>query len=354
VISSSPRAPGTGRSFRWRARCGKTCGRATRGGRYNKGDWLGRRRMHDGAAAAITAWKSSRAGAKNLRDEIRPQVEPAQAGAFVQWTSRRAPMLTHDDYARPSACCPGQPGAQIWLSRVGAYDYHRMGGPRCPCGRDRRRDHGRRERAPRCDESCYRYVYAAGSRAGDPWRFWITGVSGSLTTAVLSLDRRTRPSLPTRGSALLADGSRPIRHPLPRAFSWDGTRATFSWKLPETDAAGRHGLALRPRDPHPGGRRRPRHHRAFARLTDPTQESVLCPFPRITRSASTPACSARSSACTWAGPSRAGQRQHRAELGEVHYYVHEKLNAPLIVTDDDISGTFTFLRALPDNGNRST
>ena len=24
---------------------------------------------------------------------------------------------------------------------------------------------------------------------------------------------------------------------------------------------------------------------------------------------------------------------------------------PLIVTDDDISGTFTFLRALPDNGN---
>ncbi|MBV9848302.1 MAG: ADP-ribosylglycohydrolase family protein [Armatimonadetes bacterium] len=38
-------------------------------------------------------------------------------------------------------------------------------------------------------------------------------------------------------------------------------------------------------------------------------------------------------------------------LGEVNYYVHEKLNAPLIVTDDDISGTFTFLRALPENGN---
>ena len=37
-----------------------------------------------------------------------------------------------------------------------------------------------------------------------------------------------------------------------------------------------------------------------------------------------------------------------AELGEVNYYVHEKLNVPLIVTDDDISGTFTFLRALPD------
>src|SRR5438067_2534693 len=39
-------------------------------------------------------------------------------------------------------------------------------------------------------------------------------------------------------------------------------------------------------------------------------------------------------------------------LGEVSYYVHERLGAPLIVTDDDISGTFTFLRALPDYGNR--
>lgn len=39
------------------------------------------------------------------------------------------------------------------------------------------------------------------------------------------------------------------------------------------------------------------------------------------------------------------------ELGEINYYVHEKLNAPLIVTDDDISGTFTFLRAFPDYGN---
>ena len=37
-----------------------------------------------------------------------------------------------------------------------------------------------------------------------------------------------------------------------------------------------------------------------------------------------------------------------AELGEVWYYVHEKRGVPLIVTDDDISGTFTFLRALPD------
>ncbi len=40
-----------------------------------------------------------------------------------------------------------------------------------------------------------------------------------------------------------------------------------------------------------------------------------------------------------------------ADLGEVNYYVHEQRNVPLIVTDDDISGTFTFLRALPDYGN---
>ena len=40
-----------------------------------------------------------------------------------------------------------------------------------------------------------------------------------------------------------------------------------------------------------------------------------------------------------------------AELGEVNYYVHEQRGTPLIVTDDDISGTFTFLRALPDYDN---
>jgi ADP-ribosylglycohydrolase len=39
------------------------------------------------------------------------------------------------------------------------------------------------------------------------------------------------------------------------------------------------------------------------------------------------------------------------ELGEINYYVHEKFGVPLIVTDDDISGTFTFLRALPNYGN---
>ena len=36
------------------------------------------------------------------------------------------------------------------------------------------------------------------------------------------------------------------------------------------------------------------------------------------------------------------------QLGDINYYVHEKLNVPLIVTDDDISGTFTFIRALED------
>ncbi|MBI2940977.1 MAG: ADP-ribosylglycohydrolase family protein [Chloroflexi bacterium] len=40
-----------------------------------------------------------------------------------------------------------------------------------------------------------------------------------------------------------------------------------------------------------------------------------------------------------------------AELGQICYYVHEKLGKPLVVADDDISGTFTFVRALPDYGN---
>lgn len=40
-----------------------------------------------------------------------------------------------------------------------------------------------------------------------------------------------------------------------------------------------------------------------------------------------------------------------AELGEINGYVHEQFNQPLIVSDDDIAGTFTFLRALPDHGN---
>ena len=38
-------------------------------------------------------------------------------------------------------------------------------------------------------------------------------------------------------------------------------------------------------------------------------------------------------------------------FGEISYYVHEALGEPLIVTDDDLSGTFTFVRAMPDYGN---
>jgi ADP-ribosylglycohydrolase len=38
------------------------------------------------------------------------------------------------------------------------------------------------------------------------------------------------------------------------------------------------------------------------------------------------------------------------EFGEIQYYVHTHLGVPLIVTDDDISGTFTFVRALEDYG----
>ena len=37
------------------------------------------------------------------------------------------------------------------------------------------------------------------------------------------------------------------------------------------------------------------------------------------------------------------------ELGPIENYVHERLNAPLVVTDDDVAGTFTFIRALEDH-----
>jgi len=33
-----------------------------------------------------------------------------------------------------------------------------------------------------------------------------------------------------------------------------------------------------------------------------------------------------------------------AELGEINYYVHQQLGLPLVVTDDDIAGTFTSSR----------
>ena len=68
-------------------------------------------------------------------------------------------------------------------------------------------------------------------------------------------------------------------------------------------------------------------------------------------SASTPACSARSSASTSAGRSRAGPTSDRGATRRDHRYVTARGDRarrahPLVVTDDDISGTFTFLRAL--------
>lgn len=41
-----------------------------------------------------------------------------------------------------------------------------------------------------------------------------------------------------------------------------------------------------------------------------------------------------------------------SRLGEIRWYVHDKLGHDLIVADDDISGTFTFLRALEEHGPR--
>jgi ADP-ribosylglycohydrolase len=39
------------------------------------------------------------------------------------------------------------------------------------------------------------------------------------------------------------------------------------------------------------------------------------------------------------------------QLGDIEYYVNERVGVPLVVTDDDIAGTFTFVRALADHGN---
>ena len=38
-----------------------------------------------------------------------------------------------------------------------------------------------------------------------------------------------------------------------------------------------------------------------------------------------------------------------AELGTIDYYVHDRLGVPLVVTDDDVAGTFTFLRAFEEH-----
>ena len=40
-----------------------------------------------------------------------------------------------------------------------------------------------------------------------------------------------------------------------------------------------------------------------------------------------------------------------AQLGEIYYYVTDPREKPIVAVDDDISGPFTFLRALPDYGN---
>jgi ADP-ribosylglycohydrolase len=40
----------------------------------------------------------------------------------------------------------------------------------------------------------------------------------------------------------------------------------------------------------------------------------------------------------------------QAELGEIDHYVHDELGLPLLVTDDDIAGTATFIRAARDSG----
>lgn len=43
----------------------------------------------------------------------------------------------------------------------------------------------------------------------------------------------------------------------------------------------------------------------------------------------------------------------RETFDEIKYYIHEKVGVPLIVADDDISGTFAFFRALEDNEYRA-
>jgi ADP-ribosylglycohydrolase len=43
-----------------------------------------------------------------------------------------------------------------------------------------------------------------------------------------------------------------------------------------------------------------------------------------------------------------------SELGPISYYVNDRLGKPIVVTDDDISGTFTFVRALVDFGSKIT
>ena len=41
------------------------------------------------------------------------------------------------------------------------------------------------------------------------------------------------------------------------------------------------------------------------------------------------------------------------EFGEISYYKHQECNVPLIVADDDISGTFSFFRAIADTNSEN-
>lgn len=45
--------------------------------------------------------------------------------------------------------------------------------------------------------------------------------------------------------------------------------------------------------------------------------------------------------------------QIQSKLGDVNYYVHQHFNLPLVVIDDDVSGTFTFVRALEEHGAKA-
>ena len=65
-------------------------------------------------------------------------------------------------------------------------------------------------------------------------------------------------------------------------------------------------------------------------------------------------CSASSLASISGGRSRVGRISGScANSVPIEDYVHERLNCPLIVTDDDVAGTFTFIRALEDHGARA-
>ena len=64
-----------------------------------------------------------------------------------------------------------------------------------------------------------------------------------------------------------------------------------------------------------------------------------------------PGCSARSSASIWAGPFEGWENARiERELGEITGYVHERLGSPLVVPDDDISGTFVAPSRRPRSG----